>query len=156
MKGIAKYITLCLALLAVGCHGDVNDLVVDNQQKPTPDDKPDTQSGLVLSVDRTTIEADGVDCCTFSLTLDGEELMADDATLANVYIKHEKSGNRLERYATTFSAVKNGNYSFVATYKGQQSENSVQVKAVNRQKYEPYGQKVMVYEIGRASCRERV
>lgn len=152
MKGIAKYITLCLAMLAVGCHGDVNDLVVDNQQKPTPDDKPDTQSGLVLSVDRTTIEADGVDCCTFSLTLDGEELMADDTTLANVYIKHEKSGKRLERYATTFSAVKNGNYSFVATYKGQQSENSVQVKAVNRQKYEPYGQKIMVYDLTGAWC----
>ncbi len=152
MKGLVKYLTLCLALFAFGCHGDVNDLVVDNQQKPTPDDTPDTQSGLVLSVDRTTIEADGVDCCTFSLTLDGEELMDEDNTLANVYIVHEKSGSRLERYSTTFSAVKNGDYSFVATYKGQQSNNSVQVKAVNRQKYEPYGQKVMVYDLTGAWC----
>ena len=152
MKGLVKYLTLCLALLAFGCHGDVNDLVVDNQQKPMPDDTPDTQSGLVLSVDRTTIEADGVDCCTFSLTLDGEELMDEDNTLANVYIMHEKSGSRLERYSTTFSAVKNGDYSFVATYKGQQSNNSVQVKAVNRQKYEPYGQKVMVYDLTGAWC----
>ena len=152
MKGIAKYITLCFALLALGCHGDVNDLVVDNQNKPQPDDTPTTQSGLVLSVDRQTIDADGVDCCTFSLMLDGEELMDNDATLSNVYIKHEKSGNRLERYATTFTAVKNGNYSFVATYKGKQSENSVQVKAVNRDKFEPYGQKVVVYDLTGAWC----
>ena len=135
MKGLVKYLTICLALLAIGCHGDVNDLVVDNQQKPTPDQEPDTQTGLVLSVDKQTIEADGEDYCTFSLKLDGQELMDEDNTLANVYIVHEKSGSRLERYATTFSAVKNGDYSFVATYKGQQSDNSVQVKAINRQNY---------------------
>ena len=152
MKGLVKYLTLCLALLAIGCHGDVNDLVVDNQQKPTPDDTPDTQTDLVLSVDKQTIEADGEDFCTFSLKLDGQELMGDDNTLANVYIVHEKSGSRLERYATTFSAVKNGDYSFVATYKGQQSDNSVHVKAVNREKIEPYGQKVMVYDITGAWC----
>ncbi|MBR0335494.1 MAG: Omp28-related outer membrane protein [Alistipes sp.] len=152
MKGLVKYLTLCLALLAIGCHGDVNDLVVDNQQKPTPDDTPDTQTSLVISVDKQTIEADGEDFCTFSLKLDGQELMGDDNTLANVYIVHEKSGSRLERYATTFSAVKNGDYSFVATYKGQQSDNSVHVKAVNREKIEPYGQKVMVYDITGAWC----
>lgn len=152
MKGLVKYLTLCLALLAIGCHGDVNDLVVDNQQKPTPDDTPDTQTGLVISVDKQTIEADGEDFCTFSLKLDGQELMDDDNTLANVYIVHEKSGSRLERYATTFTAVKNGDYSFVATYKGQQSDNSVQVKAVNREKIEPYGQKVMVYDLTGAWC----
>ncbi|MBQ9138699.1 MAG: Omp28-related outer membrane protein [Alistipes sp.] len=151
MKSITKYITLLLLALFVGCHGDVNDLVVENQ-KPEPDDKPSEKSGLVLSVDKDTIEADGVDCVTFSLTLDGEELMDSDATLARVDIKHEKSGNALEQYATTFSAVKNGDYSFIATYKGQQSENSVQVKAVNRQKYEPYGQKVMVYDLTGARC----
>ena len=152
MKGLVKYLTLCLALLAIGCHGDVNDLVVDNQQKPTPDDTPETQTGLVISVDKQTIEADGEDFCTFSLKLDGQELMDEDNTLANVYIVHEKSGSRLERYATTFSAVKNGDYSFVATYKGQQSDNSVQVKAVNREKIEPYGQKVMVYDLTGAWC----
>ena len=152
MKGLVKYLTLCLALLAIGCHGDVNDLVVDNQQKPTPDDTPETQTGLVISVDKQTIEADGEDFCTFSLKLDGQELMGDDNTLANVYIVHEKSGSRLERYATTFSAVKNGDYSFVATYKGQQSDNSVHVKAVNREKIEPYGQKVMVYDLTGAWC----
>lgn len=152
MKGLVKYLTICLALLAIGCHGDVNDLVVDNQQKPTPDQEPDTQTGLVLSVDKQTIEADGEDYCTFSLKLDGQELMDEDNTLANVYIVHEKSGSRLERYSTTFSAVKNGDYSFVATYKGQQSDNSVQVKAINRQNYEPYGQKIIVYDLTGAWC----
>lgn len=151
MKGITKYISLLALALFVGCHGDVNDLVVDNTN-PEPDDKPSQKSGLVLSVDKQTIEADGVDCVTFSLTLDGEELTTNDTTLANVYFKHEKSGTRLDRYATTFSAVKNGDYSFVATYKGQQSDNSVQVKAVHREKYEPYGQQVMVYDLTGSWC----
>lgn len=140
-----------MALFAIGCHGDVNDLVVENVT-PSPDDNPTETNGLVLSVDKNTIEADGSDYVTFSLTLDGQELTANDATLANVYFKHEKSGTRLDRYATTFSAVKNGDYSFVATYKGQQSANSVQVKAVNRAKYEPYGQKIMVYDLTGAWC----
>ena len=106
-----------MALFAIGCHGDVNDLVVENVT-PSPDDNPTEGNNLVISVDKSTIEADGSDYVTFSLTLDGQELTANDATLANVYFKHEKSGTRLERYATTFSAVKNGDYSFVATYKG--------------------------------------
>ena len=148
MKGLVQYITLIVAMLTVGCHGDVNDLVVDNQ---TPD-TPQVDNKLVLSVDKTTIEADGEDFVTFSLTFDGQELMNDEATLSKVYIVHEKSGNRLERYSTTFTAVKNGDYSFVATYKGQQSANSVQVKAVNREKYEAYGQKVMIYDLTGAWC----
>lgn len=151
MKSIVRYIAITMALFAIGCHGDVNDLVVENVT-PAPDDNPTETNGLVLSVDKNTIEADGSDYVTFSLTLDGQELTANDATLANVYFKHEKSGTRLERYATTFSAVKNGDYSFVATYKGQQSANSVQVKAVNREKYEPYGQKIMVYDLTGAWC----
>ena len=151
MKSFVRYIAIALAFMAVGCHGDVNDLVVENT-KPAPDEETTENNGLVLSVDKNTVEADGVDCVTFSLTLDGQELTTNDTTLANVYFKHEKSGVRLERYATTFSAVKNGDYSFVATYKGQQSVNSVQVKAVNREKYEPYGQKVMVYDLTGAWC----
>ena len=151
MKSFVRYIAAAISLLAVGCHGDVNDLVVENT-KPAPDGDKTENSGLVISVDKSTIEADGQDFVTFSLTLDGTELTTNDTTLANVYFKHEKSGVRLDRYATTFSAVKNGDYSFVATYKGQQSANSVQVKAVDREKYEPYGQKVMVYDLTGAWC----
>ncbi len=151
MKGFVKYTLLNLVLLLVGCHGVVNELDSDNLPSNNPDE-PTLENGLVIGVDKTTIEANGEDVVTFSLKLDGVELTTSDTTLSSVYFKHEKSGNRLERYATTFSAVKNGDYSFVATYKGQQSKNSVQIKAVNREKYEPYSQKVMVYDLTGAWC----
>ena len=151
MKNFLQYIIALSALFTIGCHGTPNDLIIEEQQ-PTPEDKPTVDKGLIISVDKTTLEADGVDFVTFSLKLNGQELTADDDNLSKVYFIHEKSGNRLERYSTTFSAVKNGDYSFVATYKGQQSANSVQVKAINREKYEPYNQKVMVYDLTGAWC----
>lgn len=151
MKSFVRYILLSVALILAGCHGVVNELDTDRLPSDNPD-KPTVEKGLVIAVDKTTIEANGEDFVTFSLKLDGQELTSSDSTLANIYFKHEKSGTRLERYATTFSAVKNGDYSFVATYKGQQSKNSVQIKAVNREKYEPYGQKIMVYDLTGAWC----
>lgn len=170
MKRLFGYIALLLLATAtvVGCHGDVNEL---DTVKPTPDEQPgdgdgedndEDKLGLMLYVDKNSIEADGVDKVTFSLTqttrdeksgeLVVEELMDDEKTLANVRIKHEKGDIKLERYATTFSAVKNGNYSFVATYKGVQSKNSVHVKARNRELYEPYGQKIAVYKLTGTWC----
>ena len=149
MKNFLRYIIALSALFTIGCHGTPNDLVVENKPEP---EKPEVDNKLKLSVDKTTLEADGVDFVTFSLTLDGKELTTDEDELAKIYFIHEKSGNRLERYATTFSAVKNGDYSFVATYKGQQSANSVQVKAVNREQYEPYNQKIMIYDLTGAWC----
>ena len=149
MKNFLRYTIASLALFAIGCHGTPNDLVVENKPEP---EKPTIENRLKLSVDKTTLEADGVDFVTFSLTLDGKELTTDENELAKIYFIHEKSGNRLERCSTTFSAVKNGDYSFVATYKGQQSANSVQVKAVNREQYEPYNQKIMIYDLTGAWC----
>ena len=150
MKNIFKYILLVLASAFIGCHGTPNDLIIEEGGKPEPE--PEVKENLVISVDKTTIDADGRDCVTFSLKLDGVELTTNDEELSKVYFIHEKSGSRLERYSTTFSAVKNGDYSFVATYRGQQSSNSVQVKAVNREKYEPYGQKILVYDLTGAWC----
>ena len=38
MKSFVRYIAIALAFMAVGCHGDVNDLVVENT-KPSPDEE---------------------------------------------------------------------------------------------------------------------
>lgn len=155
MKKISRIASLVLLaalhlVVATGCHGDVNEL-----ERPVDGDngnQPSTNKGLVLSVDKQSIEANGIDCVNFSLKLDGVELMNDDETLQSVYIKHEKSGQRLDKWSTSWTAVKNGDYSFVATYKGKQSTNAVQVKVRNREKYEPYGQKVLVYDLTGTWC----
>ena len=148
---VARCVAVALLLLTA-CHGKVNELERPNAGGSDSDDNGSMQSGLIISASKTTIEADGDDYVTFSLRLDGEELTADDSTLANVYFKNAVTGKRLERYATTFSAVKNGKYTFVATYKGKTSENSVVITAKNREKYEPYGQKMLVYDLTGTWC----
>ena len=44
-------------------------------ETPTPEPEP-TEKQLVLNVDKTTIDADGVQMATFSTTVDGEEVAA--------------------------------------------------------------------------------
>ena len=152
MKNFSKYILLALATVLIGCHGTPNDLIIEENKNPEPEPTPEVQEGLEISVDTNTIEADGSDFATFSLKLNGVELTSSEEEMSKIYFIHEKSGSRLERYSTTFSTVKNGDYSFIATYRGQQSSNSVQVKAVNREKYEPYSQKILVYDLTGAWC----
>ena len=152
MKRFTKYILLLLAAAFIGCHGTPNDLIKEEGGTTEPEPTPEVQEGLEISVDTTTIEADGSDFATFSLKLNGKELTTSEEEMEKIYFIHEKSGARLERYSTTFSAVKNGDYSFIATYRGQQSSNSVRVTAVNREKYEPYGQKILVYDLTGAWC----
>ena len=152
MKNFSKYILLALATVLIGCHGTPNDLIIEENKNPEPEPTPEVQEGLEISVDTNTIEADGSDFATFSLKLNGVELTSSEEEMSKIYFIHEKSGSRLERYSTTFSTVKNGDYSFIATYRGQQSSNSVQVKAVNREKYEPYSQKILIYDITGAWC----
>ncbi len=140
------------AFALASCHGDVNELISDSGNSGGGGDDGGVSSGLIISASKSTIEADGDDYVTLSLKLDGVELTADDSTLANVYFKNAVTGRRLERYSTTFSAVKNGKYTLVASYKGRQSENSVVITAKNREKYEPYGQKIMVYDLTGTWC----
>lgn len=151
---ISKLFGLLVVVVAVAfasCHGDVNELIPDSGSSGSGGNN-NVSSGLIISASKSTVEADGNDYVTLSLTLDGEELTADDSTLANVYFKNAVTGRRLERYSTTFSAVKNGKYTLVASYKGRQSENSVVITAKNREKYEPYGQKIMVYDLTGTWC----
>ena len=152
MKNFSKYILLALATVLIGCHGTPNDLIIEENKNPEPEPTPEVQEGLEISVDTNTIEADGSDFATFSLKLNGVELTSSEEEMSKIYFIHEKSGARLERYSTTFSTVKNGDYSFIATYRGQQSSNSVRVTAVNREKYEPYSQKILVYDLTGAWC----
>lgn len=115
-------------------------------------DEPDIPTdGFVISVDKSVIEADGRDVATFTvLDADGNNLM--DSDLSSIYFKNVATGDRLDRKSTGFSSVMNGEYEFVATYRGEQTANSVTIKVQNRSKYEKYKQRVAIYQLTGTWC----
>ena len=80
-------------------------------ETPTPEPEP-TEKQLVLNVDKTTIDADGVQKATFSTTVDGEEV---EATIYNAKDNSALSGK-------TFSTTEVGVYTFYAKYEELTSE----------------------------------
>lgn len=112
---------------------------------------PGPVDGYTISVDKTTIEADGHDVATFTVKdPEGNSLM--ENYLASIYFVNAATGERLERKSTGFSSVINGEYEFYATYKGQQTANSVTIKVQNRNKYEKYKQRVAIYQLTGTWC----
>lgn len=114
------------------------------------DDTPVTD-GYTISVDKTVIEANGKDVATFVVTdVDGNNLM--DSDLSSIYFKNVATGERLDRKSTGFSSVLDGDYEFVATYRGVETANSVKIKVQNRSKYEKYKQRVAIYQLTGTWC----
>lgn len=107
--------------------------------------------GYTIAVDKTTIEANGTDKVTFSvLDKNGTDLTENE--LSSIYFKNVATGERLDRKTMTFSSVINGNYEFVATYRGEETTNSVTIKVQNRAKYEKYKQRVAIYQLTGTWC----
>lgn len=107
----------------------------------------------ILSVDKTTIEADGVDKAIFSLTdPNGTNLVADANELGYIYFTDVNTGERLARRSDSFSMPMNGTYTFSARYKNIESSNTVTITVQNRAKYERYFQQVGIYKCTGAWC----
>lgn len=112
---------------------------------------PMPTEGYMISVDKTTIEADGKDVATFIVTdPEGNNLM--DGDLSSIYFKNVATGERLDRKSTGFSSVIDGEYEFVATYRGEQTANTVKIKVQNRRRYEKYKQRVAIYQLTGTWC----
>jgi hypothetical protein len=121
-------------------------------------DEPTPTEAYTIQVDKATIEADGVDFATFSiLDKDGNDVLvnadgSDSDMLSKTYFVFADSGKRLERKTKTFSTIKNGEYEFYATIRGERTANTVKVTVQNRAKYEKYLQKVCVYQLTATWC----
>lgn len=108
MKTLFRYIlaaaALPLALLGGSCSGDSDD--------PTP-------TALRLTVDRATLEADGSDRVTFTVTSEGSDVSTAPGT---VLLKtFEGRTEELGGGVNTFSCTEAGTYTFQARYEGETS-----------------------------------
>ena len=164
MKKTLKYLTVALFVLSLAaCRlGDPYFLTPEQPEtpenptpeNPTPDPTPDPSTGgYTLSVDKTTIEADGVDMATFILKDENGKNLVDDANeLSYIYFKNVETNENLPRRSKSFSMLQNGVYTFKATYLGKESQNTVTITVQNRQKYERYFQQVALIKCTGTWC----
>lgn len=164
MKKTLKYLTVALFVLSLAaCRlGDPYFLTPEQPEtpenptpeNPTPDPTPDpNKGGYTLSVDKTTIEADGVDMATFILKDENGKNLVDDANeLSYIYFKNVETNENLPRRSRSFSMPQNGVYTFKATYMGKESQNTVTITVQNRQKYERYFQQVALIKCTGTWC----
>ena len=164
MKKTLKYLTVALFVLSLAaCRlGDPYFLTPEQPEtpenptpeNPTPDPTPDPNTGgYTLSVDKTTIEANGVDMATFILKDENGKNLVDDANeLSYIYFKNVETNENLPRRSRSFSMPQNGVYTFKATYMGKESQNTVTITVQNRQKYERYFQQVALIKCTGTWC----
>lgn len=105
-----------LLLLSVALLG----IVACDDEKPTPAPTPDSTT-VELSVDKNTIEADGIDAATFTVEVNGE--VRTDVAVVNVADYSTVADN-------IFTTTDEGVYKFVAIY-NKVASNEVSVTAQN-------------------------
>ena len=147
---------LSAAVLAA-CSGTI-DPEDQNQNQNQQPEQPEVEipeeftAPFTLSVDKSEVEADGVDCVTFSLKdAYDREMLGDMNVLQSVNITSDR-GVRVPRMTTAATFISNGTYVFSAKYKGVKSENTVEVKAKNRAKYEKYHRNVGLFKCTSVWC----
>lgn len=141
-----RFLIAALATVAfVACGPDTND---DDDDTPVPEG-----TTFTIEVDKTTIEADGVDAATFIVRdAQGNDVLLDEATLGKTYFVNAENEKRLPRSSKSFSSIKNGTYTFYATVRGKKTENTVTITVQNRQNYEKYRHQVCVFQFTGTWC----
>lgn len=137
---------LCLCGCFMACSGSS-----DGGDEPDIPDNGEVKGPITLSVDKTKIEADGMDMATFTVTdANGKKLTVSEY-MKNVYFEDISTGDYLERRTNTFTAVENGIHRFKAYYLDWESEE-VTVTAQNRKDYEVFYRKIAVFKMTGTWC----
>lgn len=141
------YISAVLAALCA-CSGTVD----PEAGNPGEDIPEEFTAPYTLSADKEEVEASGTDLVTFSLRdAYGREMLTDKKTLQSVNIVSEE-GVRVPRMSMTATFIENGTYNFSATFKGEKTENTIQIKAVNRGKYEKFHRNIGLFKCTSVWC----
>lgn len=144
-----KFLRFTLALMAafsfVACGDESDEPGTEPGTTPT--------AGYTIAVDRETIDANGVDAVTFSVfDAEGNDLTLDKDVADKIYFVDAATEERLQRKTKIFTALRDAEYTFYATVRGEKTANTVTIKAQNRAKYEKYRQMVCVYKCTATWC----
>lgn len=108
--------------------------------------------GYTISVDKSEIEADGIDRALFIVKDASGNVVSTDDKIGSIYFKNVATGERLERRTKAFTSLENGVFEFVATVSGEETVNSVTITAKNRAKYEKFFRYVAGYKLTGTWC----
>ena len=149
MKKIPMFFVFCLLCLCgcfMACSGSS-----DEGDEPGNTDNGEVKGPITLIVDKSKIEADGMDKATFTVTdANGKKLTVSEY-IKNVYFEDVSTGEYLERKSNTFTAVEDGVHRFKAYYLDWESDE-VTVTAQNRKDYEMFYRKIAVFKMTGTWC----
>lgn len=132
-----------------GNGGNENQGGNENTEPQIPDE---FTAPFTLSADKTEVEADGTDAVTFSLKDKyGREMLDDKKTLQDINITSD-GVVRVPRMEKSVAFIGNGIYTFKARYNGVNSENTVEITAVNRARYEVFHKNVGLFKSTSVWC----
>lgn len=107
---------------------------------------------MFIEVDKTEIEADGRDAATFVIKDAKGNILSTETNLGYVSFKNVATGERLDRYETALTAIENGTFEFVGSYRGVETANTVTVTARNRGQYEKYHRNILFCKLTGTWC----
>ncbi len=116
------------------------------------DNSDEVEDVYTLQVDKTEIQADGIDMATFTVLDSYGNVISTPATMRKIYYKNLTTGDNLARLSTGFTSISNGEYEFSANVFGVQTANTVKVKVVNRRAYEYYHRNVGLFKCTSVWC----
>lgn len=146
MKKIIIFLTAALSLAA--CHGN-----------PGGEVKADgTMEPYTLTVDKPTIESDGKDAATLTITDANGIVLTKGTALRNTSFHIEetnewRSGVGSEGDPNIFTSIVDGTYTITAMYNGIECEAPVTVTSQNRKKYERFHKNVAIYRLTGTWCQ---
>lgn len=145
-----KTILMMLASCAVAaCHGTQDGGTVNADGTVEP---------YTLTVDKQTIESDGVDYATLTITDAAGQVLTEGFSLRNASFHiaetdEWRSGIGTGEDPNKFSSIIDGTYTITAMYNGIECEAPVQVTAQNRNKYERFHKNVAIYRLTGTWCQ---
>ena len=149
MNRILNIFSVLVLFLMASCHGfqDPNDLLASVPQGP-----------YTLSVDKTSIESDGKDVATLTITDVKGLVLTEGEYLRNTsfYIEELdewRSGLGAQNAPNLFTSIADGTYTISAMYQGEYCRNKVTVTSGNRSGYEVFHKNVAIYRLTGSWCQ---
>ena len=138
---------LISAMSFIACSGNID----PDDTKPAGPAAPYT-----LSVDRSSIEADGKDAAVLTIT-DANGMNLTDAqylkkTSFHIVETNEYLSGMVLSQPNRFTTIANGTYTIDAMFDGKSCSNTVSVTAKNRSKYEKFKKNVAIYRLTGTWC----
>lgn len=143
------YILIAASAAMVSCAGT---------HDPADGGNGEIQEPFTLSVDKTTIESDGKDKATFTITDVNGIVLTDKLHIRSTSFHIEETDEWFSGMGTgvvpnEFTSIIDGTYTFSAMYNGKFCANKVTVTSKNRKSYEMFHKNVAIYRLTGTWCQ---